>query len=111
MKTEEKKRKTVVDENDDENGRSTSTFHFQNSVEKNKKCRKKAEKEKKVEKAKKERRGEEKQRRFLRISNHLFRFSKKVQEKEENAVKTGIHNSNLWEARLNLMDLSRKHYR
>ena len=23
----------------------------------------------------------------------------------------GIHNSNLWEARLNIMDLSRKHYR
>ena len=38
-------------------------------------------------------------------------FSKKTQEKEEEAVKTGIHNSNLWEARMNLMDLSRKHYR
>lgn len=64
-----------------------------------------------MEKAKKERRGEENQRKCLLISNDLFRFSKKTQEKEENAVKTGIHNSNLWEARLNLMDLSRKHYR
>lgn len=36
---------------------------------------------------------------------------KKTQEKEETAIKTGIHNSNLWEAQLNIMDLSRKHYR
>ncbi|CAF4939276.1 unnamed protein product, partial [Rotaria magnacalcarata] len=36
---------------------------------------------------------------------------KKTQEKEEAALKMGLHNSNLWEAQLTMMDLSRKHHR
>ncbi len=41
----------------------------------------------------------------------LFLSRKKAQEKEQTAIKEGIHNSNLWEARLNLMEMGRKHYR
>lgn len=47
----------------------------------------------------------------LRYSNRSNFFRKKTEEKEQNAIKEGIHNSNLWEARLNIMDLARKHYR
>ena len=54
-----------------------------------------------------------------RVQNNILHFDipinrsfrKKTQEKEENAIKEGIHNSNLWEARLNIMELARKHYR
>ena len=56
-----------------------------------------------MEKEKRERRG------LYSISYCLIRialFSKKTQEKEEAAIKDGIHNSNLWEARLNVMELS-----
>ncbi|CAF4421003.1 unnamed protein product, partial [Adineta steineri] len=31
--------------------------------------------------------------------------------KEQLALKNDLHNSNLWEAQLNIMELSRKHYR
>jgi hypothetical protein len=56
--------------------------------------------------------GEEGVRLFLIKNNYQSNFSsKKAEEKEEAAIKMGIHNSNLWEARLNIMDLSRKHYR
>ncbi len=41
----------------------------------------------------------------------MITCSKKAKAKEEAAIKMGIHNSNLWEAQLNIMDLSRKHYR
>ena len=41
----------------------------------------------------------------------LYFPRKKAQEKDEAAIKEGIHNSNLWEARLNLMEMGRKHYR
>jgi hypothetical protein len=77
-----------------------------------KKCRKKEkEKEKKVEKGRRERKGE------LNLSFDLidypryFSARKKAQEKEQAAIKESIHNSNLWEARLNLLELGRKHYR
>lgn len=58
--------------------------------------------------------GQEERVSSFRYSNqpiHLLSFRKKTQEKEENAIKEGIHNSNLWEARLNIMELARKHYR
>jgi hypothetical protein len=61
-----------------------------------------------LEKGKKEKKGK---RLFISCQYEDHFYSKKTQEKEESAIKMGIHNSNLWEARLNLMELSRKHYR
>ncbi len=47
----------------------------------------------------------------IRMIINMITCSKKAKAKEEAAIKMGIHNSNLWEAQLNIMDLSRKHYR
>ncbi|CAF3925728.1 unnamed protein product, partial [Adineta steineri] len=37
--------------------------------------------------------------------------AEKAKAKEQLALKNDLHNSNLWEAQLNIMELSRKHYR